>query len=232
MKKELLIFGAFGALGKGVLDFMINQDYDNIFLFDINVPADFSATENVKCFTTGDLSEEKNIINAFKNITPSKEKVLFLFSTVGGFTGGKTIAETDLSDWQKMLNMNLNINFLISKYFFKLVEKSAGGSICFTSAKSSLYPEEKKGAYNTSKASLNSLVKTLSAESEKINLSVNAVAPFIIDTPANREWMQDADYSQWSKPEEIGNFINNLFNNFHYISGNVILLNKRFQINQ
>lgn len=232
MKRELLIFGAFGALGKGASEYLINKDYDHIYLLDYETPDDYKASGKVSCISTGDLTDEDNIEKSFKNISPSKEKYFYLFSTIGGFTGGKKVSETDFSEWQKMLNMNLNINFLLAKHFSLLVEKSSGGSICFTSARTSLFPEEKKASYGTSKAALNHLVESLSIEGEKINMSVNAIAPFIIDTPANREWMPDADHTQWAKPKEIGKFIYNLFDNFHYISGNVILLSKRFQINQ
>ena len=74
----------------------------------------------------------------------------------------------------------------------------------------------------------NYLVETLSYEGNSINLSVNAIAPFIIDTPANREWMKDAKYSSWMKPEEIGELIHSLFKHYNFISGNIIELKKRF----
>jgi NAD(P)-dependent dehydrogenase (short-subunit alcohol dehydrogenase family) len=72
------------------------------------------------------------------------------------------------------------------------------------------------------------LVETLSSEGSKINLSVNAIAPFIIDTPANREWIKNADYSSWMKPEEIGELVSSLFENHNFISGNIIELKNRF----
>ncbi len=232
MKKELIIFGAFGALGKGVTEFMKKKDYHHIYLFDYIIPVEEKGSNKISLFATGDLSHEKNIENAFKVIKPVDDKLYFLFSTIGGFFGGKSIAQTEKDDWLKMLNMNLNINFLIAKHFSKVIEKTVAGSICFTSARTSQFPEANKAAYGTSKAALNYLVKTLAIEGEKINLSVNALAPLIIDTPENRKWMPEENSDLWGKPEEIGNFLHNLFNNFHYISGNVILLSKRFQIKQ
>ena len=129
-----------------------------------------------------------------------------------------------------MINMNLKTGFLISKYFSQVVKDSMGGSICFTAAFTGLNPEANKSAYGVSKSGLIHLVKTLAIEGEKINLSVNAIAPYIIDTPANRKWMQDSDFSKWIKPEEIGELAHNIFTNFHFISGNTILLNKRLSI--
>ncbi len=106
-----------------------------------------------------------------------------LFSTIGGFTGGKKIWETEVGYFDRMINMNLKTNFLIAKYFSLLVRKLDSGSICLTSAYTGLFPEEGKGVYGASKAALIHLVKTLAEEGKEIKLSANAIAPFIIDTP-------------------------------------------------
>jgi NAD(P)-dependent dehydrogenase (short-subunit alcohol dehydrogenase family) len=127
-----------------------------------------------------------------------------------------------------MINMNLKSGFLIAKHFSKTVKDSMGGSICFTAAFTGINPEINKSAYGVSKSGLIHLTKSLALEGEKINLSVNAIAPYIIDTPANREWMKGSDYSHWVKPAEIGELAHNLFTNFYFITGNIILLTKRF----
>jgi NAD(P)-dependent dehydrogenase (short-subunit alcohol dehydrogenase family) len=229
MKNELLIFGAYGALGKGVTKVLVEKDYDEIYLFGSHINEDTKVVRlNVKNITVNDLSIEENVIEAFSNIKPAKNKRLFLFSTIGGFTGGKFIWETEVSDLEKMFNINLKTNLLLAKHFAGLVKGSAGGSICFTSAYTGSHADAKKGAYGISKSALNQLVKTLALEGKEINLSVNAVAPYIIDTPVNRQWMKSEDYSEWIKPEEIGEFVFSLFNNYNFESGNIIELKDRF----
>jgi NAD(P)-dependent dehydrogenase (short-subunit alcohol dehydrogenase family) len=121
-----------------------------------------------------------------------------------------------------MLNINLCTAFLISKYFYKLAQNSNGASICFTSAQSSLYPEENRAAYNISKHALNFLVKTLSLEGKKINLSANAIAPYIIDSAANREWIEDK--TQLVTTSEICNMVHSLFQNYKTVTGNIVEL--------
>ena len=230
MKKELLIFGANGALGKGITKYMLGSDYDKIYLFDIEMQKQkIGEGENIEKINSGDLSVEKNVIEVFDKIKPSGEILFFLYSTVGGYFGGKNIRDTEEADWDKMMNMNLKSNYFIAKYFSKLVEKSAGGSICFTAAETGINAEKGKSAYGTSKSGLIHLVKTLALEGKSIKLSANAIAPFIIDTPANREWMQSPDYSEWVKPEEIGSLADSIFKNFHFISGNIIRLPIRFE---
>ena len=229
MKKELLIFGANGGLGKGVTKTLISKDYDKVYLFDFKFDTE-STIPTIEQIKVNDLSVEENVSDAINLIEPGKEKVLYLFSTVGGFLGGKYIWESDEADLDKMLNKNLKSSFLIAKYFSLLVRKSHSGSICFTSAFIGQFPEGKKAAYGASKAALIHLTKSLAEEGKEINLSANAIAPLTIDTPANREWIKDSDYNSWMKPEEIGELIHSIFNNYNFVSGNVFELKNRFNL--
>ncbi len=229
MKKEVLIFGANGALGKGVTSSIQKENYDKVYLFDFNIEEKDSGGSAVK-INIQDLSLEQNVAEAFGKIAPSTEKLFFLYSTVGGYAGGKNVMQTEEDEWNRMMGMNLKSNFFIAKYFSKLVEKSAGGSVCFTAAETGINAEAGKGAYGISKSALIHLVKTLSLEGKSINLSANAIAPYIIDTPANREWMKSGDYSGWIKPEEIGRLAHSLFGNFNFVSGNILRLTSRFNV--
>ncbi len=227
MDKQLLIFGANGALGKGVSKTLIQKNFDKIFLFDSKF--DSSTEDNrIKQIIIKDLSIEKNVNDAFENIVENSNSNFFLFSTIGGYYGGLETWETEEIDFDRMFNLNLKTNYFIVKKFAKLVKKSNAGSICLTSAFTSFQHESLKFAYGASKSALNYLVKVASLEGEKINLSINAIAPFIIDTPANREWQKNANFESWMKPEEIGELINSLFDNYNFVSGNIIELKNRF----
>ncbi len=231
MKKELLIFGAYGALGTGVSKILSAKPFDRIYLFGSHIDEQNKISgRNIENVITKDLSIEENAKAAFKDLKPDKEKIFYLFSTIGGFFGGKKIWETSLEDWNKMFEINLQTNFLIAKHFSNLVKESGGGTICFTSAFTGLHEEAGKGAYGASKSALIHLVKTLALEGREINLSANAIAPYIIDTPLNREWMTKGDYSKWIKPEEIGELVWSVFNNFNFVSGNIFELKEKFEI--
>ena len=226
MKKKLLIFGSSGALGKGVIEVFLKKQYDEIYLFDFKHKE--VSHDNIFKILVKDLSEENNVQKAFSHVSPSKDSVYYLFSTVGGFTGGKKIWETEIGYLDRMISMNLKTNYLIAKYFSLLVKDSHSGSICLTAAYTGLVKEPGKAAYGVSKAALIHLAKTLSEEGKEIRLTANAIAPFIIDTPANREWMSDADFDKWIKPNEIGEFVESIFQNYNTISGNIFILKNRF----
>jgi NAD(P)-dependent dehydrogenase (short-subunit alcohol dehydrogenase family) len=228
MRKELLIFGSNGALGKGVTDVLLKKDYDKSYLFDFHPKA--KEGDNITQIEVQDLSIEDNVAIAFKNVLPSSKTSYFLFSTVGGFTGGKSLWEIDVEEWDKMLNINLKTSFLIAKHFSQLVKNSHSGSICFTAAFTGLESEAKKAAYGASKGALIHLVDTLAKEGKDIRLTANAIAPYIIDTPANRDWTKNANYNSWIKPGEIGEFIHSIFLNYNFITGNIFRLTNRFSV--
>ena len=58
-------------------------------------------------------------------------------------------------------------------------------------------------AYTASKAAVAALTAALAEEVVKSGILVNTVAPSIMDTPANRAAMPQADYAAWPKVEEV-----------------------------
>ncbi|MCX6150240.1 MAG: SDR family NAD(P)-dependent oxidoreductase [Ignavibacteriales bacterium] len=222
MKKELLIFGADGNLGNGVTEILSKKDFEKIYLFGQNPNSISILNDKTEFIHTVDLSIEENVINIFSKIQPAKDKLFFLFSTIGGYDGGKNLWEIEQKDWEFIFKLNVNISFLIAKHFSLLVKKSAGGSICFTTALTSLQPEGNKSSYGASKAALNYLVQTLAVEGKEISLSANAIAPFILDTKENRQWV--TDQTSLIKLNEIGELVSNIFENFRIVSGNIIRL--------
>jgi NAD(P)-dependent dehydrogenase (short-subunit alcohol dehydrogenase family) len=229
MKRSLIIFGAYGALGSGVKDVLISRAYyDDIFLCDFNADKHESPGKNVVNVPMKDLSVEKNVIEVFNKLKIKPGGEVFLFSTVGGFLGGNTLQDTSAEDLDRMLNINLKSNFLIAKHF-GILSDNQGGAICLTSALTGFNPEKGKIAYGSSKSALNYLIRTLSIEYASKNISVTGIAPHIIDTPANREWAGNTDYDQWQKSPEIGELVHFIFSNYHYLSGNIIMLQRRFK---
>ncbi len=223
MKKDIIIAGASGSLGYGSLKIFFERDYENYYLISRRgVEVDSDQKKNVKQILSEDLSKESNVQKIFEEIEFSKSNSYFLFSTVGGFYGGTEIKDMPYDEWLKMFNINLNTSFLLAKHFISNVKDTAGGSICFTSAVSAFSPQKSKAAYGASKNALNYLVETLSLECKKYGISVNAVAPFIIDTKENREWVEDT--TQLITPENIAVAVAQIFDQYKTITGNIIKL--------
>lgn len=227
MDRKLLIFGANGALGTGITKTFLSKNFDEIYVFASSIEKTYNYLK-IKQVIIKDLTQEKNVLAALGNVKVNDKSNLFLISTIGGFYGGVSVWETEEIDFDRMFNLNLKSNYLLCKNFVNLVKRSNGGSVCLISAYTANHPEKLKFIYGASKSALNYLVKVLAEEGENINLSVNAIAPFIIDTPANREWNKSGNTEKWIKTEEIGELISSLFDNYNFVSGNIIELKYRF----
>ncbi|MBN1300230.1 MAG: SDR family oxidoreductase [Melioribacteraceae bacterium] len=221
MKRIFLLFGSTGDLGSGVLERMLKKNFDRIYQFnrkDITVDNDPNKIEAVRI---PDFTSEDDMVSAYDKVVVDSETLLFAFSTVGGFYANDFI-ETEYSDWKNSFDLNLNTSFLIARGFLYKVRECAGGSICFTSAMTSLKAEEKKSAYGASKSALNYLVKTIALEAVKYKATANVVAPYILDTPENRQWVDDP--GKMVKPSDIGDLLGDIFDNYNIINGNIIEL--------
>jgi NAD(P)-dependent dehydrogenase (short-subunit alcohol dehydrogenase family) len=82
-----------------------------------------------------------------------------------------------------------------------------GGRILNVAARPALVPTGGMIAYSTSKAAVASITQCLAEEVKNDRILVNAIVPSIMDTPANRKAMPDADFAKWPKVEEVAEAI-------------------------
>ena len=105
-----------------------------------------------------------------------------------------------------MYRTNLRSCLLASQASIPLLRKN-GGSIVNVSAAASQRAEKGMGAYAASKSAVSRLTESLAAELKDAGVRVNAVLPSILDTPANRTSMPDADFTRWVAPEALADAI-------------------------
>lgn len=130
-----------------------------------------------------------------------------LVHLVGGFGGGKPIAEMDDETWDTMMNVNFRIALNAIRAALKPMIAAKHGRIVAIGSRAAVEPLPNFAAYAVSKAALVALVKNAAAEVKDFGITVNAVLPSTIDTKANREAMPKADFSKWVTPESIGKLL-------------------------
>ena len=93
----------------------------------------------------------------------------------------------------------------IRLYWPAITRTGAGGRIVNVAARPGLEWRTGAGmaAYTASKAAVAALTVALAEEVAKAGILVNAVAPSIMDTAANRQDMPNADHALWPKVEEV-----------------------------
>jgi NAD(P)-dependent dehydrogenase (short-subunit alcohol dehydrogenase family) len=127
--------------------------------------------------------------------------------TVGGFAGGKTIAETDDATFQRMMDLNLNSAFYLLRAVLPAIRKTGNGRILAIGSRAALEPGAGVGAYSASKAALVSLIRTIALENKDAGITANVILPGTMDTPGNRKSDPQADFSKWVRPATVAQLI-------------------------
>jgi NAD(P)-dependent dehydrogenase (short-subunit alcohol dehydrogenase family) len=98
-----------------------------------------------------------------------------------------TVVETDETDWDRILDVNLKGTFLMCKFALPLILKSGGGAIVNISSGWGLSGGRKAAAYCASKGGVVLLTKAMALDHASQNVRVNCVCPGDTDTPMLRE---------------------------------------------
>ena len=127
------------------------------------------------------------------------------------------VGDTTAADFTAQFRMNALSCFLCSAAAVSAIRErrqpgpggAKGGRIVNVAARPALEPRLGAGmvAYTASKAAVAALTQALAQETVDDDIWVNAVAPSILDTPANRAAMADADYGRWVAPADIARLI-------------------------
>jgi NAD(P)-dependent dehydrogenase (short-subunit alcohol dehydrogenase family) len=154
----------------------------------------------VKLVEAQNLADEDDVARLFGGVA----RLWASIHLVGGFAMSP-VAETTKADLMKQVDMNLVTAFLCCRAAVQAMMRSGGGRIVNVAARPALEPRLGAGmaAYTASKAAVAALTAALAEEVAKDGILVNAIAPSIMDTPANRAAMPKADYGSWPKVEDV-----------------------------
>jgi NAD(P)-dependent dehydrogenase (short-subunit alcohol dehydrogenase family) len=109
---------------------------------------------------------------------------------VGGFVAGQPVADTPLADFERMFALNLRPTYLVTQCALPRLVEAGGGAIVCVSARTALEPFAGAAGYAASKAAVIAFARTVAKEHPGVRC--NAIAPRLIDTPANRAADPDA----------------------------------------
>jgi NAD(P)-dependent dehydrogenase (short-subunit alcohol dehydrogenase family) len=209
-----IITGGTGALGRAVSDhFLANGAKVAVpYIIDAEVPLfnermgnRFSAA-NIYLDKI-DVGDERQIAKFVEEVARKWGRVDALINLVGGFWGGKSIAETTIEEWQSMFDLNLKPTFICCRAVVPVMQKNKYGRIVSVSSRTGLLGAGDFAAYAVAKGTIKTFTASLAEEVLNDNVLVNAIAPSTIDTEANRKAMPKAKHENWVKPEDIAKTI-------------------------
>ena len=159
-----------------------------------------------------DVAEETAVRRFYQSLPPLWASV----HLAGGFAMAP-IAEMSAADFIAQFRMNALSCFLCSAAAVAALRARQepgpgglpGGRIVNVAARPALEPRLGAGmiAYTASKSAVAALTQALAQETTDEQIWVNAVAPSVLDTPANRVAMPDADHRRWVSPADLAEVI-------------------------
>jgi NAD(P)-dependent dehydrogenase (short-subunit alcohol dehydrogenase family) len=200
--RHVVVTGGAGALGTAVVTALIEAGaMCHVPCFDEAEAQRFRLREHKQVVVTvaGNLAEEAAVARAYQGLTSLWASI----HIAGGFAFG-ALREASYATIRQQIDMNLMSAMLCCRAAIKAMS-GGGGRIVNVAARAAL--EWRSGAnmvaYTAGKSAVAALTAALAEEVAKDGILVNAVAPSIMDTPANRHSMPNADYSAWPKVEEV-----------------------------
>jgi len=206
MRKSVIVTGAAGSLGSAVCHTLLAQSYR---VYGTMLPTQSVAElENQEHFIRKEL-DATNEEACQQLVDEVQGEIRLAALIVGGFAVGG-LMETHQEDLHKMIRMNFETAFYMSKALFpRLKEQQDGGRIVMIGAKPAIDPANGTFgyAYTLSKTLVHHLAEMLNAEGKDHHVITSVIVPSVIDTPPNRAAMPDADFDKWAKPEDIAEII-------------------------
>jgi NAD(P)-dependent dehydrogenase (short-subunit alcohol dehydrogenase family) len=199
--KIVIVTGAKGGLGTFVTESFLSAGATVVGVSRSIQAADFDYPGFVAF--PAELSSGEGARKLAADVVTRFGRIDALVHVMGGFAGGKSVAETDDATFEKMLDLNYRAAFYITREVLPQMRQQGGGRILAVASRQAIEPAAMVGAYSGSKAALVSLIRTIALENKDRCISANTVLPGTMDTPANRAGDPNADGSQWVQPSQV-----------------------------
>ncbi|MDE2166010.1 MAG: SDR family NAD(P)-dependent oxidoreductase [Alphaproteobacteria bacterium] len=200
--RAVVVTGGTGALGQAVVRALLARGASCVVPYVAPAEAErFPFKDRVTLVGPVDLASDDDAARVYDRAGAIWASI----HLAGGFAM-TAIGETMRVDVLKMLEMNLVTCQLCCAAAVRALRRTGqGGRIVNVAARPALEPRLAAGmaAYGASKAAVAALTQALAEEVAADGILVNAVAPSIIDTPANRAAMPKARHELWPKVDEI-----------------------------
>lgn len=200
-----LITGASGGLGSVVTALFLEAGYRvSAVALDWDKPAPPSESWMA---VRADLTIRSAAESVVRQTLEKWGTVDFLVHLAGAFGAGQRVEETSDALWDQMLDVNLRCAVNMLRPVIPIMRQNREGRIMVVGSTSAIHPVVAWSAFSASVAGLCSLVETSAAELREEGITVNAILPTTIDTPAVRAMCGEADRPKWVNPNSLGSLM-------------------------
>ena len=184
--KHVLVTGAYGGMGKAVIQKLTESGY---FVFALDKTVD-DICENVLPIQT-DLTDEKSVQNAF-NVINQKTDNLYAIVHLAGIYKLNSLVEISEEQFLKAFDVNLFGAYRVNKIFLPLLKKQSR-IIITTSELAPLFPLPFTSAYSLTKSALEHYAFSLKMELQLLDVHVSVLRPGAVDTGLLKDSTDELD---------------------------------------
>ena len=195
--RTVLVFGAAGALGGGLAE-AFTLAGATVTGADRRLPSTPHRIDGVRYLEVDVLDDA-----ALGALFDAEAVPWAVVNTIGGFAPHTPLDGLDPGELTSQLSLNLVSAALVTKHAIRRLRQTGEGRIVHTASRAALVTRGSGFAYSVSKLGVMHLVRMAADEVAGTGITVNCVVPSIIDTPANRAAMPDADHAAWPKIPDI-----------------------------
>lgn len=207
-----VIPGGTGSVGRKLLPMLLERGFKVAATY--LLPEEATALEDALDYDEDRLILRRvdvvdaDAVNAFMaEATDAYGHINVMASLVGGWSGGRDVAETNDVRLDRMIDLNLRTAWNTTRAAVPLMAED-WGRIILMGSKHALDAPAGQAAYNVAKSGVLALAKSVATELLDTNTTCNALLPSVINTDATRAALPYADYVNWPQPEDIADVIN------------------------
>ncbi len=207
----MIVTGGTGGLGSAVVELLVENGWRVVVPWIVERELERLPARDGLELIEADLFEQESVARVVEVAAGAGAPPLRgLVNLVGGFAAGGRIHETPLEQFEAQFRLNLRPTYLLIQATVPRMLEHGEGSIVCVGSRAALQPFRGAAGYVASKAAVIAFAQSVSTEYLKDGIRCNAILPSVIDTPANRAAMPNADHDRWVKPAEIAGVIAHL----------------------
>ena len=203
-ERVAIVVGAGGELGRATAEALAGSGYTVVGV-DRNEQGLKELSDGIRR-EAGDATDPAAAKSLIDRIAAEVGPPEVLVNTIGMFRLGEVVAVAP-EDLKVLMDVNLGAALWLSQAVEPYMRQRGKGSIVHVSARPATDPTAGMAAYSLSKAALSHLIRVLDLELRPHGIRVNAVAPQLIDTAANRATFPAQQLAGAVQPEAIANVI-------------------------
>jgi NAD(P)-dependent dehydrogenase (short-subunit alcohol dehydrogenase family) len=211
MPNTAIVTGGTGGLGSAVVARLLDDGWRVVAPWIVESERERMQMRDRLCFVKADLFEPPQVAEVVAEAVKEEGAPLRgLVNLVGGFAAGERVDATPIEEFERQFELNLRPTYLMTQSSLPHIVEAGGGSIVCVGTRAVYQPFKGAAGYISSKAAVIAFAGAVAVEYKDDFVRCNAIVPSVIDTPANRAAMPNAQHDRWVKPAEIAGVVSHL----------------------